>query len=174
MMERIINADLLNCLLSDKLITKQQHGLIHRCCTCTDILESLQDWCLYLQAYTVTDAIYFDFKKAFDSVLHSKLLLKLSAYGFSGNLLSWVTEFLHNRLQLVKLYNLYSHVVPVISGVSRGSVLRLTLFLLFIRDFSDVFGNLNIKFKLYADDIQLSSCYEASGVENYLVEAVNC
>ena len=41
-----------------------------------------------------TDIIYFDFKKAFDSVPHHRLLLKLKSYGISGNLLSWLSSFL--------------------------------------------------------------------------------
>jgi len=50
---------------------------------------------LNLQARRNTDVIYFDFKKAFDPVSHSKLFVKLSAYGLSGNLLTWLAEFLH-------------------------------------------------------------------------------
>ena len=62
-----------------------------------------------MQARRRTDVIYFDFKKAFDSVSHSKLLVKLPAYGLSGNLLAWLAEFLHGRSQTVKLNNCYSH-----------------------------------------------------------------
>ena len=58
-----------------------------------------------MQAKTVTDIIYFDFKKAFDSVSHNKLLTKLRAYGISGDLFDWIEAFLSNRKQAVT-YNL--------------------------------------------------------------------
>ena len=156
-MERIINSEMLNFLLTENLITKQQHGFIQRRTTCTNLLESIHDWTLNLQAHRNTDVIYFDFKKAFDSVSHSKLLIKLPAYGLSGNFLAWLAEFLYNRSQIVKLDSCYSHRVHVISGVAQGSVLGPTLFPLFINDVADLFVDMEISCKLYADDIKLYS-----------------
>ena len=42
-----------------------------------------------------------------------------------------------------------------LSGVSKGSVLDHTFFLLFVglNDVSDIFNNLAVSFKLYADDL---------------------
>ena len=48
-----------------------------------------------------TDVIYFDFRKAFDTVPHARLLLKLEEYGINGNLLRWLDGFLSNRRQRV-------------------------------------------------------------------------
>ena len=76
-MERIINDSLLSFLLDRHLITKQQHGFIRRKSVCTNLLEILEDWTLNLQSKLVTDVIFFDFKKAFDTVCHYKLLAKL-------------------------------------------------------------------------------------------------
>ena len=128
-MERIIINELINYLLLNNLITKEQHGFIRKRCTCTNNLESLHDWTLNLQCHIATDVVYFDFKKAFDSVAHPKLLMKLPAYGISGSLLTWIADFFHMRLQVVKLNNMYSHTVSVTSGVPQRSVLGPTLFL---------------------------------------------
>jgi len=43
--------------------------------------------------------IYIDFSKAFDSVVHSKLIHKLQTFGINGFLLKWITAFLHGRSQ---------------------------------------------------------------------------
>jgi len=75
-MERIINNELINYLLLNNLITKEQHGFIRKRSTCSNILESLHDWTLNLQCHIPTDVVYFDFKKAFDSVAHPKLQIK--------------------------------------------------------------------------------------------------
>ena len=68
----------------------QQHGFIRRKSVCTNLLECLEDWTLNLQSRHITDVIYFDFKKAFDTVCHNKLLAKLKSYGIYENLLSWI------------------------------------------------------------------------------------
>ena len=45
--------------------------------------------------------MYTDIAKAFDTVSHSKLLLKVEAYGFKSNLLQWIRAFLNDRTQCV-------------------------------------------------------------------------
>ena len=71
----------------------------------------------------MTYVIYFDFKKAFDSVSYSKLLTKIEAYGITGDLLTWLRAFLNKRTKCVKLVHVISCELPVISGVPQGSVL---------------------------------------------------
>ena len=48
----------------------------------------------------------------------------------------------------------------VISGIRQGSVLGLTLFLLFINDVADLFVDMDISCKLYADDIHVFGDYK--------------
>jgi len=40
------------------------------------------------------DVIYLDFEKAFDSVPHKRLLMKLAARGIAGSVLKWIEDWL--------------------------------------------------------------------------------
>ena len=74
------------------------------------------------------------FKKAFDSVAHSELFYKLWSFGITGKLWLWIKAYLSDRLQCVSINNIHSDVMPVISGLPQGSILRPLLFLIFVND----------------------------------------
>ena len=85
--ERIVKEQMLGYLCKHTLITRHQHGFLSHHSTTTELLETLNyDWTLALRNKHVVDAIYFDFSKAFDSVVHSKLQIKLQGYGFGSKL----------------------------------------------------------------------------------------
>jgi hypothetical protein len=64
-----------------------------------------------------------DLSKAFDSVVHTKLLLKLKQYGIRDNLYVWIKHFLIGRFQSIKMDDQLSNEVAVVSGAPQGSVL---------------------------------------------------
>ena len=62
-------------------------------------------------------AIYINLQKAFDSVVHIKLLQKLSDICIPPLLISWTAAFLANRSQQVPVGHCLSARSPVLSGV---------------------------------------------------------
>ena len=85
---------------------------------------------------------------------HPKLLHKLIAYGIQGNLLFWITCFLSDRVQRVRVGSSLSNPSPVTSGVLQGSVIGSLLFNLFINDITDQLDN-STNSKIFADDVKI-------------------
>ena len=98
------------------------------------------------------DAIYLDFSKAFDSVPHRRLLLKLEAYGIKGSLLRWLESFLTGRRQRVAVNGNLSSWAPVDSGVPQGSVLGPLLFICYVNDMPEV---VHSALRMFADDTKI-------------------
>ena len=99
------------------------------------------------------DAIYIDFHKAFHSVLHNELLIKLWNMGITVTLWRWFASYLNNRFQCVSVNSCLSNFLSVISEVPQGSILGLLLFLMFINDLPSTIESQSI----FADD---TKCFQ--------------
>ncbi|CAM5110189.1 unnamed protein product [Natator depressus] len=106
----------------------------------------------FLDKGNAVDLIYLDFSKAFDTVPHGELLVKLEKMGINRKIERWIRNWLKGRLQRVLLKGELSGWREVTSGVPQGSVLGPILFNLFITDLGTKSGSVLIKF---ADDTKL-------------------
>jgi len=86
--------------------------------------------------------------KAFDSVPYTRLLLKLEAYGITGKLLVWYGSFSLGRYQCVKVNGTLSSSEQVSSGVPQGSILRPSLFVLYVNELPSLVSS---KLLMFAD-----------------------
>ena len=72
----------------NKLYTECQHGFRkHQSCVTQLFLKVMEDFTLMLENRETIDVVYLDYKKAFDSIPHERLLAKLGAYGVTGSIL---------------------------------------------------------------------------------------
>ena len=164
-MEAIVHASILQHLLLHDLISKHQHGFLSKRSTCTQLLDSFNDWILQLNSKACVDVIYIDFSRAFDSVVYPKLFVKLRSYGIQYELLAWIVAFLSDRSQCVSIDGVLSGYCGVTSGVPQGSVLAPLLFILYINDLAFLSDNQSVC-KLFADDVKLYSSFQCDAQNN--------
>ena len=86
-LESIVRDVLVNFMNSNKLYSPCQHGFRKQRSCITQLLEVMEDLTQLIEEKESIDIIYLDFKKAFDSVPHNRLLCKLKAYGINGNMI---------------------------------------------------------------------------------------
>ena len=150
-MEGCIKNEIIARLFKFGFISKHQHGFLAKHSTVTQMFECVNDWSFTLNIGNSIDVIYIDFAKAFDKVVHTKLLFKLQSYGIDGLVLKWIEQFLIERLQYVRVNDYYSNFIVVLSGVPQGSVLGPILLLIFINNICDAIRDCSVK--LFADDV---------------------
>ena len=147
--------------LSRGVITSHQHGFIAKRSTTTNLLDSLNDWTLSVENKRIETIVHVDFARAFDTVSHEKLQLKLQACGITGHLLLLISNFWHDCSQVTKVGQHISQRISLTSGVVQGSCLGPLLFLICINDLVSVF-NTSVTPELYADDLKLYACLSCS------------
>lgn len=152
LMESIIKDKMVEHLDNNKLISKNQHGFVKNKSCVTNLMETIDTITYNLWHKQPTDVIFLDFAKAFDTVPHKRLLIKLRAYGINEKMINWIKSFFSKRQQRVVMGECVSNWASVLSGVPQGSILGPLLFIVYIDDISD---NLENICKLYADDTKL-------------------
>lgn len=115
-----------------------------------EITDNLK-WAIDNNLYSC--GVFLDFAKAFDTVDHSILLMKLWKYGFRGTPHSWFTSYLSDRYQKVTVGNSESSKQLITHGIPQGSTLGPLLFLLYINDITN--SSEKLSFRLFADDTNI-------------------
>ena len=162
--EQILKDDIIAFV--ENKISPQQHGFVKGKSCLTNMLETMDYVMDLLEQGIPVDLLYFDFKKAFDTVPHNRLLLKLECLGISGKVLDVINDFLKDRNFRVSVQGKFSSLKNILSGIPQGSVVGPLLFILFINDLPDC---LKSTVKIFADDLKLiADLSDKSMVDNDL------
>ena len=152
--EKIIFSKISMFLEDNNIIPKSQHGFQMKKSVVTQLIETYEDLTFAHENKCITDIIYFDLSKAFDSVPHNRLIAKLSSIGIKGALLDLIKDYLTNRTFTVRVGNTFSSEKPAPSGVPQGSVGGPILFIAYISDIVSFCETEGVTIKLFADDIK--------------------
>ena len=101
--EHVIIGQVQSFLQDNNLIIHVQYGFQSGSSTVTQLIECHIEWVTSRNNGEATDVIYLDYAKAFDSVIYSKLVHKLYAYGIRDDLIKWFENFLSSRTQAVTI-----------------------------------------------------------------------
>ena len=94
--------------------------------------------------------VFLDLAKAFDSVDHNILKMKLRCLGFKQSAVTWFGSYLLQRTQCTKLNGKLSNREYVTHGVPQGSILGPMLFVCYMNDLPSYIDGASTY--LYADD----------------------
>lgn len=151
-MEKIICTRLLDFFEKNKFFSDSQFGFRKGLSTKMAVLAIINFITKHINENKLVLGIFIDIMKAFDSVDHSILFVKLENAGVRGVALDWFKSYLSGRKQRVFLNNIFSdNLCDIILGVLQGSILGVILFLVMINDINNCCPDLFNA--IFADDL---------------------
>ena len=119
-LEKVIYQHLFDFLYNR--LSAHQFGFIPGRSCLQQLLSFTHELHLAKSTHSDADVIYLDYRKAFDSMVHDKLLYKLWEHGICDDLWNWIRAYLTNRIQCVSFSGQTSTFLPVVSRVLRQSI----------------------------------------------------
>ena len=170
LLEHILYHCITEHLKTYQILSDKQYGFRPNHSCETQLLSIVEEIQSAMNHHLSVDLIFIDFRKAFDTVPHQRLLTKLHHYGIQGNVHNWISSWLTKRTQRVVIKGHSSTYVHVDSGVPQGTVLGPLMFLLYI---NDITTNISSHIRLFADDCVLYRVVQSHQDHQHLQHDLN-
>lgn len=154
LLEMIIYSQISEFFQKYELLPQVQSGFRPYYSTSTALIKICSDISKNMDNSKVTIMVLLDYSKAFDVINHELLTAKLGHYGLSDTALMWITDYLKNRYQQVKINGNLSDEYMLTHGVPQGSILGPLLFTIFTSDLTTILPP-QCNIHMYADDTQV-------------------
>lgn len=151
--ERVAHNQLMEYLTSKGRLSTKQSGNKEKHSTETSVIQTTDMILSAIDKKHLTAVILLDMSKAFDSIDHNLLLVKLEDVGASPLALQWFRSYLTARSQVVTIGTASSERLHVTSGVPQGSILGPLLFSIYMNDLPSVPQHCSVQ--CYVDDTKL-------------------
>jgi len=154
-LERILVAKIIDHLHANGLVSPEQHGFLKRRSTCTNLLDSQNDWTLNIELGFRLQSCTLILPKLLILSLIKDVFVKLHAYGIRGTFMSWLLNFFSDRTHQTKINSSLSEPENLLSGVIQGSGIGPIMFVMVINDLVDALKQFGVCVKLFADDVKV-------------------
>lgn len=121
--------------------------------------------CYLKEPGTYVRIMFFDFSSAFNTIQPMILRDKLKDIGVNPSFVSWITDYLTDRPQFVRLGNCVSGTVMSSTGAPQGTVLAPFLFTLYTADFK--YNSESCHIQKYSDDTAIVACIQNGQESEY-------
>uniref|UniRef100_A0A8C6SQ40 Reverse transcriptase domain-containing protein n=1 Tax=Neogobius melanostomus TaxID=47308 RepID=A0A8C6SQ40_9GOBI len=152
-LEKVYNSRLDSFIERCNLLSDNQFGFRNNHSTSHALFDIIEEITNAVDNKKYAIGLFIDLSKAFDTINYDILINKLEHYGIRGVALQWVTSYLKNRKQCVKIGDYQSSCRQIVCGLPQGSILGPKLFNMYINDICKT--SQVLKFILFADDTNI-------------------
>ena len=151
-LEKVVHRQMLTYFSHHGVISDRQYGFLPGRSTQEAIFDLVMHIFSSINDKKLMSLLFLDISKAFDCILHDRLLCKLRCIGADENVLSWFKSYL-NRTQELTFRDITSSSIRVPTGIGQGTILGPLIFIFYMNDIVDKL--FYVKLSMYADDCVL-------------------
>ena len=151
-LEKLVHRSLLRYFLESGVISDKQYGFLPGRSTQDAIFDLIRHIHSSINNKKLMGLLFLDISKAFDCIIHKRLLKKLELVGCDPNVIKWFESYL-TRMQVVLYNGIESTPSSVPTGIGQGTILGPLIYIFYMNDIVD--NMFFVKISMYADDCVL-------------------